>query len=223
MKKAVYTFLFLLAGVSLMAQYKLPVLSYSYSSLEPYIDSTTMYIHYTNHHGAYTKNLNDALAKHPGWQEKPLTDIFASMDKVPADIQVSVRNNGGGYYNHVFFWDILTPASESKMSAYVEKELTKAFGSVDNFKNEFAKAAATRFGSGWVWLIKDCSGKLQIISTPNQDNPLMSVSEVKGKPVLAIDVWEHAYYLKYQSKRAEYVKNFWNVVNWKKVEDLLKK
>lgn len=223
MKKTLFLVSCVLISLSAIAQYQLPKLNYSYSALEPYIDSTTMYIHYNNHHGAYTKNLNDALAKYPELQKKPLSEIFANMDQVPADIKTAIRNSGGGYFNHVLFWELMTPASKSKMSGYVEQELVKAFGTVDKFKEAFEKAATTRFGSGWAWLIKDSTGKYRIISTPNQDNPLMSAIDVKGEPVLAIDVWEHAYYLKYQSKRAEYVKNFWNIVNWAEVEKRMKK
>lgn len=223
MKKTLFLVSCVLISLSAVAQYQLPKLNYSYSALEPSIDSATMHIHYNNHHGAYTKNLNDALAKYPELQKKPLTELFANMDQVPADIKVSVRNNGGGFYNHVLFWELLTPASKSKMTGYVEQELVKAFGTVDKFKEAFEKAASTRFGSGWAWLIKDSTGKYRIISTPNQDNPLMSVIDVKGEPILALDVWEHAYYLKYQSKRAEYVKNFWNIVNWAEVEKRMKK
>lgn len=223
MKKTLFLVSCVLISLSAVAQYQLPKLNYSYSALEPSIDSATMHIHYNNHHGAYTKNLNDALAKYPELQKKPLTELFANMDQVPADIKVSVRNNGGGFYNHVLFWELLTPASKSKMTGYVEQELVKAFGTVDKFKEAFEKAASTRFGSGWAWLIKDNTGKYRIISTPNQDNPLMSVIDVKGEPILALDVWEHAYYLKYQSKRAEYVKNFWNIVNWAEVEKRMKK
>jgi len=223
MKKTTIIFSLLIAAFTLTAQYQLPVLGYSYSALEPYIDSATMYIHYNNHHGAYTKNFNDALAKYPELQKKPIKELFANMDEIPADIKTSVRNNGGGYYNHVLFWKLLTPASKSAMTPFVEAELKKAFGSIEIFKTEFEKAAATRFGSGWAWLIKDTTGAYRIVSTPNQDNPLMSLSDVKGRPILALDVWEHAYYLKYQSKRAEYVKNFWKIVNWNKVEELMKK
>ncbi|MDX9749094.1 MAG: superoxide dismutase [Paludibacter sp.] len=223
MRKNAFIFTMLMVAFSLSAQYQLPKLAYSYSALEPYIDSATMYIHYNNHHGAYTKNLNDALAKYPELQKKPINELFANMDEIPADIKTSVRNNGGGYYNHVLFWELLIPASQSVMTPFVEAELKKAFGSIDTFKTEFEKAAATRFGSGWAWLIKDKTGAYRIVSTPNQDNTLMSLNEAKGHPVLALDVWEHAYYLKYQSKRAEYVKNFWKIVNWKKVEELMKK
>jgi len=209
-------------GFTAQAQYKLPQLNYSYADLEPYIDSTTMYIHYNNHHAAYTNNLNAALSKYPELFKKDLVEIFRHFEEIPADIQTAVRNNGGGYYNHVLFWELLTPSSKSKMTPVVEKALIANFGSIDSFKTEFEKAAATRFGSGWAWLIKDAGGKLKIVSTPNQDNPLMSFAEAKGKPVLAIDVWEHAYYLKYQSKRVDYTKAFWHVVNWQKVEELLK-
>ena len=218
--------LLLLAAVMVsctsQAQYKLPQLNYGYADLEPYIDSMTMRIHYNNHHAAYTNNLNVALNKYPELFKKNLVEIFQNFEELPTDIQTSVRNNGGGYYNHVLFWELLTPASKSKMTPVVEKALVANFGSVEKFKEEFEKAAATRFGSGWAWLIKDVNGKLKITSTPNQDNPWMSFAEVKGKPVLALDVWEHAYYLKYQSKRADYSKAFWSVVNWKKVEELMK-
>lgn len=211
-----------IASCTSQAQYKLPQLNYGYADLEPYIDSMTMRIHYNNHHAAYTNNLNVALNKYPELFKKNLVEIFQNFEELPTDIQTSVRNNGGGYYNHVLFWELLTPASKSKMTPVVEKALVANFGSVEKFKEEFEKAAATRFGSGWAWLIKDVNGKLKITSTPNQDNPWMSFAEVKGKPVLALDVWEHAYYLKYQSKRADYSKAFWSVVNWKKVEELMK-
>jgi Fe-Mn family superoxide dismutase len=204
------------------AQYVLPTLNYGYADLEPYIDSTTMYIHYNNHHAAYTNNLNGALSKYQELFKKPIVEILQNIEELPEDIQTAVRNNGGGYYNHLLFWEFLTPASESKMTAKVEKALIKNFGSVDEFKEAFEKAAATRFGSGWAWLIQDEAGNLKVTSTPNQDNPLMPYVDVKGKPVLALDVWEHAYYLKYQSKRADYTKAFWEVVNWKKVEEMMK-
>lgn len=220
-KQSFAMFLMMFVSVSLFAQYQLPKLNYGYADLEPYIDSVTMRIHYTNHHAAYTKNLNASLQKYPELFKKDILEVFQHMDEIPADIQTAVRNNGGGYYNHLLFWSMLTPASNSKMSPTVEKALVKNFGSVDKFKEAFEKAAMTRFGSGWAWLIKDASGKLIITSTANQDNPLMSFTEVKGKPLLALDVWEHAYYLKYQSKRADYTKAFWSIVNWKKVEEQL--
>ena len=212
----------LVASTTLWAQYKLPKLDYGYADLEPYIDSATMKIHYNNHHAAYTNNLNATLQKYPELFKKDIVEIFQNFNEIPADIQTAVRNNGGGYYNHLLFWSMLTPAAKSKMSPAVEQALTKNFGSVAQFKEAFEKAAMTRFGSGWAWLIKDASGKLKITSTANQDNPLMSFADEKGKPLLTLDVWEHAYYLKYQSKRADYTKAFWSVVNWMKVEELMK-
>lgn len=202
-------------------QYTLPALPYKYSALEPYIDSTTMYIHLNNHHAAYVNNLNKALEKHPELLKLTPDQLISSVGTLPADLQTAVRNNGGGHYNHSLFWKLLCPAAASKMSASLEKKLSAEFGSIDNFKAKFEAAATGRFGSGWVWLILDNTGKLKIVSTANQDNPLMDINPDKGKPVLALDVWEHAYYLKYQSKRAAYVKSFWSVVNWAEVERLM--
>lgn len=211
----------LLSSSSVIAQHELPKLAYGYADLVPYIDSATMNIHYNNHHAAYVRNLNAALSKYPELQKKPLTELFANFDELPADIKTSVRNNGGGHYNHVLFWELLTPSAQSKMTPKVEKALIANFGSVEQFKTQFEQAAAARFGSGWVWLIQDERGRLSITSTPNQDNPLMSFVTEKGRPVLALDVWEHAYYLHYQSRRGDYSKAFWNVVNWKRVEQLI--
>jgi Fe-Mn family superoxide dismutase len=221
--KRTKTLLFLLVTSTLLvfSQFGLPGLPYKYNALEPYIDSTTMYIHYNNHHAAYVTNLNKALEKYPELYKKDITEILRNLNELPADIQTVVRNNGGGHYNHTLFWKLLTPAKNSKLSKKLEQKLTDAFGSIDAFKAEFEKASLGRFGSGWAWLIKEPSGKLRIISTANQDNPLMSLAEVKGKPVLALDVWEHAYYLKYQSKRAAYTQAFWSVVNWNEVEKLV--
>lgn len=202
-------------------QYKLPALPYKYNSLEPYNDSTTMHIHHDLHHATYVSNLNKALEKYPELYKKDLLELIQNLNQLPADIQTSVRNNAGGVWNHSFFWSIMAPAGTTSISAKLEKILVTNFGSVDAFKAEFEKAAVGRFGSGWVWLIKDKSGKLLIVSTPNQDNPLSSYSDVKGTPVLTLDVWEHAYYLKYQNKRAAYAKAFWNVVNWAEVERLI--
>lgn len=204
------------------SQYQLPKLDYAYGDLEPYIDYATMYVHYNNHHAAYTNNLNAALDKYPELYKKELTELFANLKEVPEDIRTSVRNNGGGYFNHVLFWSMLTPPAKSKITPAVEKALTESFGSVDIFKAKFEQAAASRFGSGWAWLIKDAEGKLVITSTPNQDNPYMCEADVKGEPILTLDVWEHAYYLKYQSKRVAYTKAFWSVVNWDEVEKRLK-
>jgi Fe-Mn family superoxide dismutase len=185
--------------------FSLPALPYAFDALEPHIDRLTMEIHHDRHHKAYVDNLNKAL---PG-TTKTLEEILASVSTQP----VAVRNNGGGHWNHSFFWKVLGPANGSRPSAALAKQIDTDFGSFDAFKAEFTKAATSRFGSGWAWLIKK-DGKLVISSTPNQDNPLMDVAEVKGQPILALDVWEHAYYLKYMNKRADYIAAFWNLVNW---------
>jgi Fe-Mn family superoxide dismutase len=185
--------------------FSLPALPYAFDALEPHIDRLTMEIHHDRHHKAYVDNLNKAL---PG-TNKSIEEILASVSSQP----VAVRNNGGGHWNHSFFWNVLAPAKGSKPSATLAKQIDTDFGSFDAFKAEFAKAATSRFGSGWAWLIKK-DGKLVISSTPNQDNPLMDLAEVKGQPILALDVWEHAYYLKYMNKRADYIAAFWNLVNW---------
>ena len=185
--------------------FSLPALPYAFDALEPHIDRLTMEIHHGRHHKAYVDNLNKAL---PG-TTKTLEEILVSVSTQP----VAVRNNGGGHWNHSFFWKVLGPANGSKPSAALAKQIDTDFGSFDAFKAEFTKAATSRFGSGWAWLIKK-EGKLVISSTPNQDNPLMDVVEVKGQPILALDVWEHAYYLKYMNKRADYIAAFWNLVNW---------
>ena len=216
-------FLFAVSSVVCFGQFKLPVLQFRYNALEPYVDSTTMYIHYNLHHGAYVNNLNKALEKDPELYKKDILELIQNVNELPADIQTAVRNNGGGFYNHSFFWSVLAPAGTANMTPKLEKILVDNFGSIDAFKAEFEKAAVNRFGSGWAWLIKDNTGKLRIISTPNQDNSLMSIAEVKGKPVLTLDVWEHAYYLKYQNKRIAYIKAFWNIVNWTEVERLIGK
>jgi Fe-Mn family superoxide dismutase len=221
--KRLSNILFLVLSTSILAfgQYKLPDLPYKYNALEPYIDSTTMHIHHDLHHATYVSNLNKALEKYPELYKKDVLELIQNLNELPADIQAVVRNNGGGVYNHSFFWKIMAAPGTAPMSAKLEKTLIANFGSVDAFKAEFEKAAIGRFGSGWAWLIKEPSGKLRIISTANQDNSLMSNAEVKGKPVLTLDVWEHAYYIKYQNKRAAYAKAFWNVVNWTEVERLI--
>lgn len=185
--------------------FSLPALPYAFDALEPHIDRLTMEIHHDRHHKAYVDNLNKAL---PG-TTKSIEEILATVSTQP----VAVRNNGGGHWNHSFFWNVLGPAKGSKPSVALSKQIEADFGSFDAFKAEFTKAATSRFGSGWAWLIKK-DGKLVISSTPNQDNPLMDVAEVKGQPILALDVWEHAYYLKYMNKRADYITAFWNLVNW---------
>ena len=191
--------------------FTLPALSYAYDALEPHIDILTMQIHHDKHHQAYVDNLNKALAGTAN-ETKTLEELVA----VAGTISPAVRNNGGGHWNHSFFWETMAPNAGGSPSGVLADAITASFGSFDAFKEKFAAAGLTRFGSGWAWLIvKD--GKLEISSTPNQDNPLMDVAEVKGVPVLGCDVWEHAYYLKYQNKRADYLAAFWNVVNWAKV------
>ena len=224
MKRINVSLIVFLASISMaFGQYILPELPYKYNALEPYIDSTTMRIHHDVHHAGYTTNLNNVLKKYPELYKKDITELLVNLDDVPADIKLAVRNLGGGVYNHNFFWTIMAPAGTANMSAKMEKILVDNFVTIDAFKAEFEKAATSRFGSGWAWLIKEPSGKLRIISTANQDSPLMLMEQVKGKPLLTLDVWEHAYYLKYQSKRAAYTKAFWNVVNWTEVEKLATK
>ncbi|MDN3658425.1 superoxide dismutase [Ferruginibacter paludis] len=193
--------------------FTLPALPYAHDALEPHIDTLTMQIHHGKHHQAYVDNLNKALAGTPN-EGKTLEEIVA----VAGTISAPVRNNGGGHWNHSFFWETMAPNAGGAPTGALADAITAAFGSFDAFKEKFAAAGVGRFGSGWAWLIvKD--GKLEISSTPNQDNPLMDVAEVKGKPVLGVDVWEHAYYLKYQNKRPDYLAAFWNVINWKKVAE----
>ncbi|HPI70724.1 MAG TPA: superoxide dismutase [Tenuifilaceae bacterium] len=192
--------------------FELPQLPYSYNALEPHIDSLTMEIHHTKHHGAYTNNLNKAI-EGTELDKMPIDEILRNVSKhSPA-----VRNNGGGYYNHNLFWSIMSPNGGGKPSGELAKAIDKQFGSFEAFKEKFSNAAATRFGSGWSWLI-DKQGELVVFSTPNQDNPIMDLAEIKGYPLLALDVWEHAYYLKYQNRRPDYINSFWHVVNWAEVE-----
>lgn len=192
-------------------QFSQVALPYAYNALEPKIDATTMDIHYNKHHTAYIKNVNEAIAaeKISASTEK---DFFANVSKLSA----KARNNGGGAWNHNFFWLSMKPEGGGTPSGKVGEAIQSAFGSFDKFKEQFSQAASTRFGSGWAWLVKD-GNKLKVGSTPNQDNPLMDASELKGTPLLAIDVWEHAYYLKYQNKRADYIAAWWDVVNWDEV------
>jgi Fe-Mn family superoxide dismutase len=192
--------------------YELPKLAYDYNALEPNIDATTMDIHLNKHHGAYVTNLNNAIK---GTQMESLTliELFEKINEYP----VAVRNNGGGHFNHTLFWQIMSPNGGGKPSGELLEAIERDFGSFEKFKEEFENAAKNRFGSGWAWLSVDENKKLFVSSTPNQDNPLMNVVEKKGYPILGIDVWEHAYYLKYQNRRAEYINNFWNVVNWEEV------
>ena len=192
--------------------FELPQLPYAYDALEPHIDKQTMEIHHTKHHQAYTTNLNNAI-QGTDLENKSIEEILQSISTAPA----AVRNNGGGYYNHNLFWEILAPNGGGEPSGAVGEAITSSFGSYDKFKEEFTKAATTRFGSGWAWLCKMDGGALQICSTANQDNPLMDVSECQGFPILGLDVWEHAYYLKYQNRRPEYIASFFNLINWEEV------
>jgi superoxide dismutase, Fe-Mn family len=194
--------------------FKLPPLPYSYDALEPYIDAQTMTIHHQKHHQTYVEKLNEAVCKYPQLTNKPVEDLLANLEEVPADIREKVRNNGGGHYNHSFFWTIMGKDKGGEPKGKLKQDIDKAFGSLENFKKEFKTAALDRFGSGWAWLVKDKQGKLLIISTPNQDNPVMTGLS----PVIGLDVWEHAYYLKHQNKRGDYIDNWWNVVNWEEIE-----
>ncbi|MEN8204143.1 MAG: superoxide dismutase [Bacteroidota bacterium] len=197
--------------------FKLTELSYDYNALEPYIDARTMEIHHSKHHAAYTANFNKALDG-TGLEGKSAEEIFANVSKEPA----AVRNNGGGFYNHDLYWSVMGPSAGGEPTGELLTAINGAFGSFAEFKSKFSTAAATRFGSGWAWLVKQADGSLAVSSTPNQDNPLMDLAEVKGTPVLAIDVWEHAYYLNYQNRRPEYIEAFWNVINWEEVARRLK-
>ncbi len=197
--------------------HSLPALPYDHAALEPHIDTTTMQIHHGKHHQAYVTNLNAALDKHPELHEKSLDDLVKGIATVPEDIRTAVRNNGGGHWNHAMFWTLMAPNAGGAPTGDVASGIDAAFGSFDKFKELFQAAGMGRFGSGWAWLI-DNGGKLEIASTPNQDNPLMEGK----KAILGVDVWEHAYYLKYQNRRADYLGAFWNVVNWNEVGKRLK-
>lgn len=188
--------------------FTLPDLGYANDALEPHIDATTMEIHHDKHHNAYVTKLNEAV-EGTEFADMEINELIANLDKLPADKQTAVRNNGGGHANHTFFWNLLKPGGSSEPTGALADAITSNFGSLDTFKAEFEAAGAGRFGSGWAWLIKSGDG-VEIVSTPNQDSPVM-----EGKtPVIGVDVWEHAYYLKYQNRRPEYLKAFWNVVNW---------
>ena len=195
--------------------FELPKLPYEFDSLEPHIDARTMEIHYTKHHQAYLDKLNGAIKDKGELSNKSATELIKDLGSIPEDIREIIRNNGGGFVNHNFFWEILSP-DKQECSGVILDKINESFGSLDEFKEKFENAAATRFGSGWAWLVLNETGKLEVISTANQDSPL---SEGKT-PILGLDVWEHAYYLKYQNKRPEYLKAFWNIVNWKKVNEL---
>jgi Fe-Mn family superoxide dismutase len=195
----------------------LPPLPYASDALEPHIDKQTMEIHHGKHHQAYINNLNAALEKHPDLQAKSVEDLIAGISTVPEDIRTAVRNNGGGHANHTMFWQIMGPNAGGNPTGAIADAITSSFGGFDTFKEQFAKAAVGRFGSGWAWVI-DQGGKLVIESTPNQDSPLMEGK----KPVFGIDVWEHAYYLKYQNRRPDYIGAWWNVVNWNEINKRLR-
>lgn len=221
-KKKILFLAAMIIGFQAMAQHQLPKLEYGFGELEPYIDSTTMSIHYGKHHAAYVNTLNEALKKYPDLQKLSIEDLMKTVGTTAAAVRNDIRNAGGGHYNHTFFWSIMTTPEKSKMSKSLNDSIVARFGSIDKLKQAFEQAAMSRFGSGWAWLVKDETGKLRVFSTANQDSPIMDVLKMgKVKPILCLDVWEHAYYLKYQNRRAEYVKNFWNVVNWDKVEKLI--
>jgi Superoxide dismutase len=197
-------------------EFILPELPYAYDALEPYIDEQTMTIHHDKHHQTYVTNLNAALAKHPEINVDSVDELISDLDAIPEDIRLAVRNNGGGHANHSLFWQLMTPDSESQDKGAILEAINEEFGSFEAFKEAFAQAATTRFGSGWAWLVVDKDGKLSIMSTPNQDSP---ISEGLS-PLLALDVWEHAYYLKYQNVRPAYIEAFFNLINWDKVNEL---
>ena len=196
--------------------HQLPALPYDPGALEPHIDAQTMQIHHGKHHQTYVTNLNAALDKHPELHGKSLDDLIRDLNSVPEDIRTAVRNNGGGHWNHSFFWKLMGPGAGGAPTGAVAEKINSAFGSFDKFKEQFQAAGLGRFGSGWAWLV-DNGGTLAISSTPNQDNPLMEGK----KAILGVDVWEHAYYLKYQNRRADYLGAWWNVVNWTEVNRLL--
>jgi len=193
--------------------HELPKLPYEYNALEPHIDARTMEIHHTKHHQTYVNNLNNALSSHPELESKSIEELVKDLGSIPEDIRTAVRNNGGGHANHSIFWLCMSSNGGGEPTGELADAINSTFGSLDSFKEQFAKAGATRFGSGWAWLCVDGSGKLVVTSTPNQDNPLTDGLT----PILGLDVWEHAYYLNYQNRRPDYISAFWNVVNWDQV------
>lgn len=196
--------------------YELPKLPYAYNALEPHIDGRTMEIHYSKHHQAYVTNLNNAVKGKADLEKKSVEDLIRDLSSVPEDIRMAVRNNGGGHANHSFFWKIMGPNAGGEPKGKLADDIKSTFGGFDQFKEKFADAGVKRFGSGWAWLIKNSGGKLEIVSTANQDSPLMgkAIAGAEGTPILGVDVWEHAYYLNYQNRRPDYIKAWWNVVNW---------
>lgn len=214
MKKFQIVAVLLLLTLSVSAQFSQKPLTYTYTDLEPFIDAQTMEIHYSKHHAAYIKNLNAAVVGTEA-ATMTLTEIFSNVSK----FSLAIRNNAGGHYNHELFWSLLTPIKNTKPSGDLEKVINETFGSMDALKEKINAAATSRFGSGWAWLSVDKDNRLVVSSTPNQDNPLMDVAGTEGTPILGIDVWEHAYYLKYQNKRADYLTSIWNVINWNQVSE----
>ena len=203
--------------------FELPELGYAYDALEPNIDARTMEIHHGKHHQTYVNNLNAALESHPALSGKPVDELIADLSQVPEEIRAAVRNNGGGHSNHTFFWEAISPSGGGIPTGSLNDAITSVFGSFDSFKDAFAKAALTRFGSGWAWLIKT-GDSVKVTSTPNQDSPLMEgVADDTGTPLIGLDVWEHAYYLNYQNRRPDYVSAFWNVVDWDRANALFEK
>ena len=195
--------------------YELPPLTYPYDALEPYIDKMTMEIHHTKHHQGYVNNLNSALEKYPEFHNLELEEILKNLNQLPEEIRTTVRNNGGGHANHTLFWEIMKPGG-SQPQGEILKAINEVFGSFENFKNLFSETALKHFGSGWAWFVLTPDKKLKVYSLPNQDNPLMN----GDLPIMGLDVWEHAYYLKYQNRRNEYIQAWWNVVNWEKIEEI---
>lgn len=199
--------------------FNLPTLGYGYEALEPFIDAKTMEIHHSKHHQAYVDNLNKALEKYPELAERSVESLIGDLDQLPEDVRAAVRNHGGGHLNHSLFWKLIAPGGAKEPQGRLLDLINKSFGDFIKFKEQFTLSAMGRFGSGWTWLISDSSGQLSVVSTPNQDNPIM---ENKGvKILLGLDVWEHAYYLKYQNRRKDYVDSWWNVVNWSEVDNLI--
>jgi superoxide dismutase, Fe-Mn family len=197
--------------------FELPSLPYAFDALEPYIDAQTMQIHHDLHHGAYVKNLNTALESHADLQSKSIEELIRDLNTLPEAVRTAVRNNGGGHLNHTIFWTLMAPNAGGEPTGAIAQAISETFGDFENFKTQFNDAGAKRFGSGFVWLVRSRDGKLEIVSTPNQDNPLTD----GHFPILGNDVWEHAYYLKYQNRRPEYLKQWWNTVNWSTVNDRL--
>lgn len=199
--------------------HSVPDLAYGFDALEPHFDAQTMEIHHDKHHAAYVSKLNAAIEGNADLEGKSITDLVSNLSAIPENIRGAVRNNGGGHVNHTLFWEVIGPNGGGAPSGDLASAIDADLGGFDKFKETFANAGATRFGSGWAWLIVTADGKLAVTSTPNQDSPLMDVAETKGTPILGLDVWEHAYYLKYQNRRPDYITAFWNVINWDAVSE----